>query len=98
MTDPSGERVRRPRATRPGTLIWIGIGLVLLGFLALYMGAALAALLVTTCDNRFRFGNAPSLRCLQPSLWGLAGWVLCLLGLASAGAGLVLVVHRKRSS
>ena len=85
-----------PRVVRSRTLIWIGVGLVLLGLLVLWWASALAAFLVTTCDNRFRFGNAPSLRCLQPALWGLAGWVLCLLGLASGGAGLVVVLRRKR--
>ena len=96
MTGPNGERLQRRRVIRPGTLIWIGIGLVLLGLLTLYTGAALAAFLVTTCDNRFGFGNAPSFRCLQPTLWGLAGWVLCLLGLASGGAGLVVSLRRRR--
>ena len=81
---------------RPRTLIWIGSGLVLLGILALRTGAALAAFLVTTCGNRFEFGNAPSLRCLQPALWEIAGWVLCLLGLASGGAGLVVSLRRPR--
>jgi hypothetical protein len=82
---------------RPRTLIWIGSGLVLLGIVTLKTGAALAALLVTTCDNRFEFGNAPSLRCLQPALLGIAGWVLCLLGLTSGGAGLVVSLRRRRA-
>ena len=81
---------------RPRTLIWIGSGLVLLGLLALHTEAAIAASLVTTCDDRFGFGNAPSLRCLQPALLGIAGWVLCLLGLTSGGAGLVVSLRRPR--
>jgi hypothetical protein len=42
-------------------------------------GAGLAALLLPTCDNRFGF-TAPSLRCMQPMLWVVAGFVLALLG------------------
>ncbi|HET6984178.1 MAG TPA: hypothetical protein VFI53_18680 [Myxococcaceae bacterium] len=69
--------------------------LVVLGLLAIGWAAALAAFLVTPCNNSFGFGNAPNLRCLQPVLWELTAAAFVLSGLAIGGAGLIL--RRKRS-
>jgi UPF0716 family protein affecting phage T7 exclusion len=68
--------------------------MVLVGLLAMWWAAALAAFLVMECDNKFRLGTAPSLRCLQPMAWQVAGLVLCLGGVVSAAGGIVSRMRR----
>jgi hypothetical protein len=80
---------------RPRTLLVVGIGLVLLGLVAVSWAAALAVFLLTTCDNKFGLREAPTLRCLQPALWQLGGTVLCLVGVVSGVAGLLLRRQRR---
>jgi hypothetical protein len=62
----------------------------------MWWAAALAAILVMTCDGKFAPSTAPSLRCLQPMIWQLAGLVLCVGGVALVVAGLVLKPRETR--
>jgi hypothetical protein len=81
---------------RPRTLLVVGIGLVLVGLVAVSWAAALAAFLLTTCDNKFGLLEAPTLRCLQPALWQLGGTVLGLVGVVSGVASGLLLRRQRR--
>lgn len=78
-------------------LLVAGTVLIGAGVLSLLSGASLGVFLVTVCDNRFWFSDAPSLRCLQPVLWQIGGVALLALGVVAGAVGLSRRRSRPRS-